>query len=50
MVARIVVSYTIGEDFRSREFETMEEAEAFMASLLESYGEDYLQGLVLESC
>jgi hypothetical protein len=45
---RVEVRYTIEGILRSQEFETMEEAESFVTSLMISYGEEYIQGLVIE--
>jgi hypothetical protein len=44
----IEVRYTIEGVQRSQEFETIEEAESFVNSLLISYGDEYIQGLVVE--
>jgi hypothetical protein len=45
---RIEVRYTIEGVPRAREFETMDDAEAFVTSLVEAYGEDYIKGLIIE--
>jgi hypothetical protein len=47
-MSRFVVYYVIEQSSRSHEFETMEEAEVFAESLLEIYGDDYLQCLTIE--
>jgi hypothetical protein len=49
MIKRVAVRYTIEGVLRSREFDTIEEAEAFVTSLMESYGDDYLKGLTIET-
>jgi hypothetical protein len=49
MVKRITVRYTIEGVPHFREFESIDEAEAFVTYLMESYGDEYLKGLTIET-
>lgn len=47
-VSKVLVSYVIEDSPRSLVLDSMEDAESFVSSLLEMYGEEHVHKLIIE--